>query len=246
VQSETLAGQLIESTNAAIRAKPHLAAAYFLRGWAGFQSKPQSPDWIADIQKAAQLDPREALYADSLRFLSISPTSTPSVSGPVGLPNPASVNCTRNGGRLLPQVGHGGEFSYCVFPDGSSCEEWAYFRGDCSPGAAWSVTPTPLAAARIEFSPNSIGAEVKGKLAPGETRVYVLRAMQGQTMSANLESTNGAARLSIRGATDGGEYLGRGAESPGWTGRLPSTQDYVFTISASNAGAEYTLRVTVR
>jgi hypothetical protein len=27
----------------------------------------------------------------------------------------------------------GGQAGYCVFPDGSECEEWAFFRGECAP-----------------------------------------------------------------------------------------------------------------
>ncbi|MEA3339639.1 MAG: DUF333 domain-containing protein [Chloroflexota bacterium] len=28
----------------------------------------------------------------------------------------------------------GGEYGVCVFSDGSECEEWAFFRGECEPG----------------------------------------------------------------------------------------------------------------
>ncbi|MBU1866793.1 MAG: DUF333 domain-containing protein, partial [Actinobacteria bacterium] len=29
----------------------------------------------------------------------------------------------------------GGTYGVCVFPDGSECDEWAFFRGECEPGA---------------------------------------------------------------------------------------------------------------
>lgn len=51
----------------------------------------------------------------------------------VGLANPASVYCEEQGGTLLIQSEAGGETGYCVFPDGSQCEEWAYYRGECTP-----------------------------------------------------------------------------------------------------------------
>lgn len=50
------------------------------------------------------------------------------------MPNPASVFCTDNGGTLEIRQGDGGEYGMCVFSDGSECEEWAYFRGECAPG----------------------------------------------------------------------------------------------------------------
>ncbi|MGI9553924.1 MAG: DUF333 domain-containing protein, partial [Thermodesulfobacteriota bacterium] len=27
-----------------------------------------------------------------------------------------------------------GDVGYCLFNDGTQCEEWAYFRGECRPG----------------------------------------------------------------------------------------------------------------
>jgi putative hemolysin len=50
------------------------------------------------------------------------------------LPNPASVYCEQNGGKLeFRQDAAGGVAGVCVFPDGSECDEWAYFRGECGP-----------------------------------------------------------------------------------------------------------------
>lgn len=50
------------------------------------------------------------------------------------LANPASVKCNLDGGVSVTQKdANGGEYSNCKFPDGSVCEEWAYYRGECSP-----------------------------------------------------------------------------------------------------------------
>ena len=50
------------------------------------------------------------------------------------LANPASVKCNLDGGISVTQKdANGGEYSNCKFPDGSVCEEWAYYRGECSP-----------------------------------------------------------------------------------------------------------------
>lgn len=52
----------------------------------------------------------------------------------VGMANPASVYCAEQGGRLETRETGVGQYGVCVFPDGRECEEWAYFRGECSPG----------------------------------------------------------------------------------------------------------------
>jgi len=49
------------------------------------------------------------------------------------LPNPASVKCVEDGGRLEIVKAADGEYGVCIFSNGAKCEEWAYFRGECSP-----------------------------------------------------------------------------------------------------------------
>ena len=50
-------------------------------------------------------------------------------------PNPASVFCEENEGQLeMREDDSGGQVGYCLFEDGSECEEWAFFRGECQPG----------------------------------------------------------------------------------------------------------------
>lgn len=51
-----------------------------------------------------------------------------------GIANPASVFCEEQGGSLEIRTDDAGAAGYCVFEDGSECEEWAYFRGECAPG----------------------------------------------------------------------------------------------------------------
>ncbi len=49
-----------------------------------------------------------------------------------GMPNPASVYCEQNGNKLeIQTAADGSQSGVCVFPDGSTCDEWAYFRGEC-------------------------------------------------------------------------------------------------------------------
>ncbi|MCD4500253.1 putative hemolysin [Chromobacterium vaccinii] len=47
----------------------------------------------------------------------------------VGMANPASVYCVKQGGKLLPQKdAAGGEYALCQLPDGRAVEEWTLFR----------------------------------------------------------------------------------------------------------------------
>jgi putative hemolysin len=57
---------------------------------------------------------------------------------PVGLPNPASQYCQEQGYDLEMRTDAAGTAGYCIFPDGTECEEWAFYRGECAPG-----TPAP-------------------------------------------------------------------------------------------------------
>ena len=59
------------------------------------------------------------------------PTSQPLVA--VNLANPASKYCVDQGYRLEIRDEAGGETGYCLFPNGSECEEWAFYRGECAP-----------------------------------------------------------------------------------------------------------------
>ena len=50
------------------------------------------------------------------------------------MPNPASEYCSSKGYTSeIITAEDGSQSGLCVFPDGSSCDEWAYFRGECAP-----------------------------------------------------------------------------------------------------------------
>lgn len=51
---------------------------------------------------------------------------------PPPLANPASINCTQQGGTpTIEWRPDGGQFGVCIFTDNYQCEEWALFRGEC-------------------------------------------------------------------------------------------------------------------
>lgn len=60
---------ITQSTGLALAIKPDLAAAHFLRGWAVQQADPGNPSILADIERAAELEPDEALFSESLVYL---------------------------------------------------------------------------------------------------------------------------------------------------------------------------------
>lgn len=52
--------------------------------------------------------------------------------------NPASKYCLEHGGLSLVKTvttidGNESKEGICEFPNGSQCEEWKYFRGECGP-----------------------------------------------------------------------------------------------------------------
>ncbi len=49
--------------------------------------------------------------------------------------NPASLFCINQRGELeIRTAEDGSQTGYCLFEDGSECEEWSFFRGSCAVG----------------------------------------------------------------------------------------------------------------
>ena len=94
-----------------------------------------------------------------------SPTPTAMAPEPtIGMPNPAAVYCQEQGYAVENRTDeNGGQYGMCIFPDGSECDEWAYYRGECSPGgppaptAAASLTPTKTPAPEPTSLPTVVG-----------------------------------------------------------------------------------------
>lgn len=57
-------------------------------------------------------------------------TDTPGAN----MANPASVYCEEQGYTVeIRTAEDGSQTGTCLFPDGSECDEWAYYRGECGP-----------------------------------------------------------------------------------------------------------------
>ncbi len=65
----SLAEWLARATASALEARPGLAGACFLRGWARYLQDPSNADALTDVWRAAELAPGERLFAESLAYL---------------------------------------------------------------------------------------------------------------------------------------------------------------------------------
>ena len=62
------------------------------------------------------------------------PVTAPTDIPQANMPNPASAYCVEQGYKSeIRTATDGSQFGVCIFPDGSECDEWAYFRGECGP-----------------------------------------------------------------------------------------------------------------
>jgi putative hemolysin len=89
-------------------------------------------------------------------------TGTPQVN----LPNPASVHCTQQGNRLeIRAAADGSQTGNCVFPDGSECEEWAFYRGECNPAERKSPTAPQVVETATPKDKGDAGSSVPSETA---------------------------------------------------------------------------------
>jgi hypothetical protein len=100
---------------------------------------------------------------------------------------------------------------------------------------------------RVRFAPGATSAKVRGSLAAGGERHYVLRALAGQRMIVVPYTTTGQVRMVISGA-DGQVLLSGRVGPPGgvFEGILPTTQDYLIGVRPEGgAGVDYALEITI-
>jgi hypothetical protein len=71
-------------------------------------------------------------YPQQYSFGAMRPPGAPAPG--LGATNPAAEKCAAMGGTSKTIEEPAGARGVCVFPDGSSCDEWALYRGECRPG----------------------------------------------------------------------------------------------------------------
>jgi putative hemolysin len=64
----------------------------------------------------------------------------PTAAPLIGLANPAAIYCIEQGGQVeIQTTADGAQVGLCVFNDGTVCEEWAFLRGECTPGQQYYI-----------------------------------------------------------------------------------------------------------
>lgn len=72
----------------------------------------------------------------------------------VGMPNPAAVQCEEQGYTFEIRTDDAGnQYGVCIFPDGTECDAWAFYRGECGPGAE---EPGPEAPAEVHQARDAV------------------------------------------------------------------------------------------
>jgi Domain of unknown function (DUF333) len=91
------------------------------------------------------------------------------------MPNPTSVYCKQNGYELeIRTAADGSQSGVCIFTDGSSCDEWAYYRGECGPTVENSPTPATTLETTTEAGGGDPGGNASGGyMPPGTTEEFV-------------------------------------------------------------------------
>jgi hypothetical protein len=99
---------------------------------------------------------------------------------------------------------------------------------------------------RIQFAPGAISATDQGSLAPRETHEYLLRALQGQSMTVTILSAGNLVLVEIYGIDDGQPLVRVPMGQTTWTGVLPNTQDYdIKAVSVTDVATAYTIQFIV-
>ncbi|MCJ7659436.1 MAG: DUF333 domain-containing protein [Anaerolineales bacterium] len=137
----------------------------------------------------------------------------------VNMPNPASVYCEQNGNKLeINTATDGSQSGLCVFPDGSTCDEWAYFRGECAPTAQIESTPVETAKATENDSGDYIPPSTSEKIANWWVVIkstgkgaqyddYFVRQDLGQAIYFGIDSLDPALKSQIVALRDSGKIV---------------------------------------
>ena len=147
---------------------------------------------------------------------------------PPSMPNPASVFCEENGNKLeIHTAEDGSQSGICVFPDGSVCDEWAYFRGECSPSEQILPTPSISDETTQKDSDDEAGENASGGyMAPGTSEEiadwwgvikstpsgaefddYFERQDMGQIIYFGIDSMDPAVQAQIKELRDSGKIV---------------------------------------
>jgi len=142
-------------------------------------------------------------------------TDTPKAN----MPNPASVYCEQQGNRLENHTAEdGSQTGICIFADGSTCDEWAYFKGTCGSISQKTKTPALTVEATINanggYMPPGTSEEITdwwGVIKSTETSSqfddFFERQDFGQVINFGIDSLDPIIKSQIEGLRDSGKIV---------------------------------------
>lgn len=133
------------------------------------------------------------------------------------IPNPASVYCTEQGNKLeIVTAPNGSQSGVCVFPDGSVCDEWAYYRGECgpaTPAVTVEATATPSNNPGSDMPPGATEevidwwGVIKSTEPGAQYDDYFERQDLGQILYFGLDSMDPTVKSQIKAQRDSGKVV---------------------------------------
>jgi putative hemolysin len=135
------------------------------------------------------------VFVLTLSVMIVSGCGTVTPEPTTGMANPASVYCEGQGYTLEMRTdADGGQHGVCVFPDGSECEEWTFYRGECGPVPSDVEQPVEVPTVAPTEVPTVQPTETPAPVEPAETWVYVdLMPDESGTTLTWADSLGGAA-----------------------------------------------------
>jgi hypothetical protein len=101
---------------------------------------------------------------------------------------------------------------------------------------------------RIQFAKGRTTAVLKGTIRDSQEIIYVLRANEGQTLTAHISAStpNNDVVFHIEGP-EGTQVMDEGDITNDWSGKLPKSGDYRIVIGMIESRvSRYTLEVAIR
>lgn len=149
------------------------------------------------------------------------PPATPT-QAPAGMANPASVACGEAGGVTeIKTDTTGGQYGMCTFKNGTSCEEWALFRGEgCNAGVTTASTTAPAigmanpasvacgeAGGKTEIMKDATGAEYGMCKFPNGTSCEEWALFRGEGCTSGVAGTAGDKKMVTFTDADNGKTV---------------------------------------
>lgn len=109
--------------------------------------------------------------------------SQPTAAPMIALANPAASYCIEQGGQVeIQTTADGAQVGLCVFNDGTVCEEWAFLRGECTPGQQYYIDSNTVSdTTTLDPVVSELFALVKAKLPPKAFDTFTAQPLPSAT-----------------------------------------------------------------